>query len=215
VQEKIDEVDVDFVQSDLPKLLSSLEVGTERIRSIVLSLRIFSRLHESDIKAVDLHDGIDSTLIILNSRLKAQPDRPEIKLTKQYGDLPLVDCYAGQMNQVFMNLLANAIDALEEQYHKLQLTNSDWQPEILIRTQATHDQVKIEIADNGSGIPEQIQSKIFDPFFTTKKVGQGTGLGMSISYEIVVEKHNGSLDFVSTANEGTSFIVQLPIKLQS
>ena len=208
-------IEYEFLQEDLPKLLTSLEIGAERIRSIVLSLRIFSRLNEADIKPVNLNNSIDSTLVILNHRLKEQPKRPEIKLSKNYGELPPVECYAGQINQVFMNILANAIDALEEKWFKLQPTQSDWQPTIDISTQISSDRnISITIHDNGPGIPLKAQQKIFDPFFTTKAVGKGTGLGMSISYEIVVDKHNGKLTVDSNPTEGTTFVIQLPQTLR-
>ncbi len=214
IQAQIDDIDVDFLSEDLPKLIRSMQVGTDRIRSIVLSLRIFSRLDEAEIKDVDLHEGIDSTLMILNSRLKAQSTRADILVVKEYGDLPQVKCYPGQLNQVFMNILSNAIDALEEQYAKNSLrddTDSSWHPEIKIRTeQCDAEKVSIHIADNGMGIPEALQQKIFDPFFTTKAVGKGTGLGMSISHEIVTEKHHGTLSVCTLSPHGTQFTITIP-----
>jgi signal transduction histidine kinase len=208
VQQYQDQIDLEFLQSDLPKLLLSMKVGTERICSIVLSLRIFSRLNESEVKAVDLHEGIDSTLLILGSRLKPQPDRPAIEVVKRYSDLPLVDCYAGQLNQVFMNLLSNAIDALEEAWFAGQVT----EPQIQIQTTiAPQDQVEIRIIDNGPGIPAEVKAKLFDPFFTTKPVGKGTGMGLSISYQLVADKHHGSLECYSQPGQGTAFIVRVPI----
>jgi signal transduction histidine kinase len=208
IVEEIERIDVDFLAEDLPRLMGSMEVGTNRIRDIVLSLRIFSRLDEAEVKDVDLHEGLDSTLLILNSRLKSQGTRPDIVVFKEYGDLPKIKCYPGPLNQVFMNVLSNAIDALEE---KSQI-DRQWQPKIWIHTDAIGpDKVSIHLADNGPGIPTDIRDKIFDPFFTTKPVGKGTGLGMSISHEIVVEKHRGSIDCVATDTEGTRFTITLPI----
>ncbi|MEM9907916.1 MAG: response regulator [Cyanobacteria bacterium P01_D01_bin.44] len=209
IQEEMDAIDVDFLSEDLPKLLSSMQVGTDRIRNIVLSLRIFSRLDEAEVKDVDIHEGIDSTLLILNSRLKGQSNRPIISVVKDYSNLPKVKCYPGQLNQVFMNILSNAIDALEEETDKPH--SDDWQPEIRVQTELVRDaKVSIHIFDNGPGIPEALKEKIFDPFFTTKAVGKGTGLGMSISHEIVTEKHNGLLTCQSVAPQGTQFTITIP-----
>ncbi|MGI0487335.1 sensor histidine kinase [Pantanalinema rosaneae CENA516] len=210
IQAKIDALDLDFLQADLPKLLNSMQVGTDRIREIVRSLRNFSRLDEAEFKLVNLHDGIDSTLMILHNRLKANSDHPEIAIVKEYGTLPHVECYPGQLNQVLMNLLTNAIDALEEAIQQPQW--SDRQPTIRIRTEiVSPHRVAIRIADNGSGIPEHYRSKLFDPFFTTKPVGKGTGLGLSISYQIVVEKHGGQLNCNSQIDRGTEFSIEIPI----
>ncbi|WP_236504089.1 ATP-binding protein [Tychonema sp. BBK16] len=211
--ELMEEYDLDFIKEDLPKILSSMKVGTDRIREIVLSLRNFSRLDESDVKAVNIHEGIDSTLLILQSDLKAKANFNEIEIIKIYGDLPLVECYAGQLNQVFMNVLSNAIYALhnpQEHDSNKQKTNSANQ--IIISTSIQKsDWVKISIKDNGPGIDEAVKSKIFDPFFTTKPIGQGTGLGLSVSYQIVVDKHGGDLQCISTVGEGTEFAIALPI----
>jgi two-component system, NtrC family, sensor kinase len=201
LQALIDDIDLDFLIRDLSQVLQSMNIGTQRIREIVLSLRNFSRLDEAEFKAVDLHEGIDNTLMILQHRLKEKKNHPEIQVIREYGKLPLVKCYAGQLNQVFMNLLANAIDALEEVPH----------PKIWVWTTQIEDRVQIAIADNGTGIPEEIRSKLFDPFFTTKPVGKGTGLGLSISHQIVTEKHCGAFTCDSKLGEGTKFIVELPI----
>jgi two-component system, NtrC family, sensor kinase len=211
ITETIEAIDLDFLRNDLSKLLTSMNVGTERIREIVKSLRIFSRLDESEVKPVDIHDGIDSTLMILQSRLKATPDRVAINIHKAYVSLPEVECFAGQLNQVFMNLLVNAIDALEE---VIQSSDSpvDFAPEITIRTEQVQGQALIHFIDNGPGIAPEIQQRIFDPFFTTKPVGKGTGMGMSISYQIVTEKHSGQLLCDSEPGKGTHFIVQIPLK---
>ena len=214
IEEEIEAIDLEFLSEDLPKVLSSMQVGSERIRQIVLSLRNFSRLDEAEMKYVDIHDGIDSTLLILQHRLKAKSDSSAIEIIKEYGNLPQVQCYAGQLNQVFMNILSNAIDILEEYNQKRLLTETQQNPStIRIRTEVLgNNQVAISIADNGAGMPESVRSKIFDPFFTTKAVGSGTGLGLSISYQIVVEKHRGKLECISAPGEGAEFIITIPIQ---
>jgi signal transduction histidine kinase len=209
LQERIAEIDVDFLSEDLPKTLSSLKIGANRIREIVLSLRNFSRLDEAEMKLVNLHEGIDSTLLILQNRLKPSLSQPEIKLIKQYGEIPFVECYASQLNQVFMNVINNAIDALrepqKEQFSRL--------PVITISTQLLDQNwIAICIKDNGSGIPLALQKNLFDPFFTTKPVGKGTGLGLAISHQIVVEKHGGVLKCNSEVGQGAEFWIQIPIK---
>lgn len=205
IEAKTEEIELNFLQEDLPKILNSMKVGTKRIREIVLSLRNFSRMDEAELKPVDLHEGIESTLLILQHRLKATAERPEITIIRNYGKLPEVECYGGQFNQVLMNILANAIDALEEK--------KDSCSQIKISTSVVDSHwVKIAIADNGTGIPAQIKSKIFNPFFTTKPVGKGTGLGMSISYQIITEKHGGKLECFSTPGIGTEFVIQIPRK---
>ncbi|MBL1176622.1 sensor histidine kinase [Pantanalinema sp. GBBB05] len=210
IQAKIDTLDLDFLQADLPKLLDSMQLGTNRIREIVKSLRNFSRLDEAEFKSVNIHEGIDSTLMILHNRLKAKSEHPEIAIVKEYGALPNIKCYPGQLNQVFMNLFTNAIDALEEALNQPEW--GDRQPTIWIRTEMLSSQrIAIRIIDNGSGIPEHYRSKLFDPFFTTKPVGKGTGLGLSISYQIVVENHGGRLRCNSQINRGSEFIIEIPI----
>lgn len=192
------EVNLDFIIEDLPKILASMKMGTDRIREIVQSLRNFSRLDQADKKAVDIHEGIDSTLLILNHRLKQ-----EIEVIKEYGDLPLVECYPAQLNQVFMNILSNAIDALLEQEQKKP-------KQILIKTKKNDSgKIIISIRDNGPGISLELQSKIFDPFFTTKPVNKGTGIGLAISYQIV-EKHQGNIYVCSDPSYGTEFIIEIP-----
>ena len=208
------EIDLEFLREDLPKMLTSMKLGTDRIRQIVLSLRTFSRMDEAEYKAVDIHEGIDSTLLILQHRLKARPERPEIEVIKDYDTLPLVECYAGQLNQVFMNILVNAIDAIEEQiaqrtYQELK----DHPGRITIRTSVVNATwIEVAIADNGGGIPPAVQQRIFDPFFTTKPMGKGTGMGMSISYQIITERHNGKLECFSTPGEGTEFMIRIPLR---
>ncbi len=215
VQAEIEAIDLPFVMQDLPKLIASMRVGAERIQKIVASLRTFSRMDEAEFKAVDIHEGIDSTLMILQNRLKAKGDRPEICIVREYGNLPKVECYAGQLNQVFMNILSNAIDALEEF-----MTQPDSpfkyktrQPQIKIRTDLLNSQwVFIRIADNGPGISEAVQQRLFDPFFTTKEVGKGTGMGLSISYQIVTERHSGTLECHSELGNGAEFVVKIPLR---
>lgn len=231
LQQYQDTIDLDFLLEDLPKTLSSMKLGTERIRQIVLSLRNFSRFDQAEIKAVDIHEGIDSTLLILQHRLKAQSHQPEIRVSKIYGQLPLIECYPGQLNQVLMNILSNAIDALEtclesdtDSYsatpspattHAETSVATTWQPEIWIYTEVIdQQQIKIRIVDNGTGIPESARSRLFDPFFTTKSVGKGTGLGLSISYQIIVEKHGGKLECQSELGQGTEFSITIPTQAQ-
>ncbi len=204
---ELESVDLEFVQDDLPKLLNSMVIGTERIREIVLSLRNFSRLDEAAVKTVHLHEGLDSTLVILNHRLKATDSNHSIEVTKHYSELPQIDCYPSQLNQVFMNILANAIDALD-QHPQPALTITTELKGLPTDPAAT---VIIRIADNGPGIPAEIQPHILDPFFTTKPVGKGTGMGMSISYQIITEKHGGELTFISEVGQGTEFVIEIPI----
>ncbi|AFY36421.1 ATP-binding sensor histidine kinase [Calothrix sp. PCC 7507] len=205
IAEKIADMELEFLVDDLQKLLSSMRVGADRIRQIVLSLRNFSRLDESEIKAVDIHSGIDSTLLILQHRLHNNSKHPEIAVVKKYGQLPLANCYASALNQVFMNIINNAIDALE-------VSEENSQPTITIQTEFTEaKKVIIRIADNGIGMSNSVQNKIFNPFFTTKPVGSGTGLGLSTSYSIVVEKHKGKLSCISAPGEGTEFIIEIPM----
>jgi two-component system, NtrC family, sensor kinase len=213
LQAVLKDVDIDYLNEDLTKILQSMQVGSDRIREIVLSLRNFSRLDEAELKWVNLYEGIDNTLMILQHRLKANSERPAIEVVKEYVDLPLVECCAGQLNQVFMNLLANAIDALEESNLGRSFQDIAANPNrIWIRTlNPTPNQVQITIADNGCGIPENVRSRLFDPFFTTKQVGKGTGLGLSISYQVVTEKHRGKLWCDSTPSAGTKFVIELPI----
>jgi len=189
-----------------------MEVGADRIRSLVLSLRNFSRLDHAEMKPVDLHEGIDSTLLILQHRLQSKTEISSIEVIKNYGNLPAIECFAGQMNQVFMNILSNAIDALAEGVGDV-TSPSLPTPTIWISTQvlADNSRVVICIADNGTGISEDIQQQIFDPFFTTKPVGKGTGLGLAISYQIV-EKHGGIIRCVSGPSKGTEFWIEIPLK---
>lgn len=210
IAEALEEVEVEFIKEDFPKLLSSMRMGTERIQSIVSSLRNFSRLDEAALKTVNIHEGLENTLLILNHRLAGNPPHAQIELVKDYSDLPLVGCLPGQLNQVFMNLLANAIDALRHDTDGGDRPSHP-NPTITIKTELAGENVVIKIADNGTGIPADVMDKLFDPFFTTKPIGQGTGLGLSISHQIITEKHGGTLQCQSIAGEGTTFIIQIPI----
>jgi len=212
IQEIQQEVELDYLKEDFPKVLQSIRVGALRIQDIVQSLRVFSRHDESELKNVNIHDGLDSTLMILKNRLQENSRYPAIKICREYGELPLVQCYAGQLNQVFMNLLSNAIDALHERNVELEREELDKNPSFIkIITQVKNDShIFISIYDNGLGIPLAIQPKLFDPFFTTKPVGKGTGLGLSISHSIVVEKHGGTLQCHSTPDRGTEFQIEIP-----
>lgn len=208
------EMDIEFIAEDLPKTIASMKLGTERICQIVQSLRNFSRLDQAAIKPVDIHEGIDSTLMILQHRLKARPDQPEIEVIKTYGAIPKVDCYAGALNQVFMNLLSNAIDALEEKMDARSPSENQADPCAISITTSISDAstIRISIADNGTGISEAAQKHLFDPFFTTKPIGKGTGLGLSISHQVVTEKHQGTLKCISQPGQGTQFIIEIPIQ---
>jgi two-component system, NtrC family, sensor kinase len=209
LQEKIQEADLEFLQKDVDKMLNSMESGSDRIRDIVLSLRNFSRLDESSKKSIDIHEGIESTLLILQHRLQANQMFPQIQVIKEYQAIPKVNCYASQLNQVLMNILNNAIDALRAKDHTI------FQPMIEIKTEVVcqENAVRISISDNGMGMDEATLSQIFDPFFTTKAVGSGTGLGLSISYQIIVEQHGGKLNCISAPGEGAKFQIEIPIQM--
>lgn len=226
VQIKLEEIDIDFLANDFVKLVGSIRLGAERIQKIVQSLNKFSRSDEAECKYVDIHEGIDSTLMILQSRIKSTSSRPEILIKKNYANLPEVECYAGQLNQVFMNLLTNAIDALEEDAQE----NGNWEilndkpqwirkdgkvSQILIQTEIltdTPDRLIVKISDNGKGIPDELRNRLFDLFFTTKPVGKGTGLGLSIAYQIITENHGGKLSFSSEVGKGTEFTIEIPLQ---
>ena len=201
-----EDIELSFIKTDLPKLLASMKMGTKRIQEIVKSMRSFSRLDEAQRKKADLHEGIDNALLILRNRLKAKPNRPEIKVMKDYGPLPDILCFSSQLNQVFLNLIGNAIDALEPGA----IAGDIPDPMICITTQLEPEKAMVCIADNGAGMSGETRQKIFDPFFTTKPVGKGTGLGLSISYSIVVEHHGGTLECMSVPDEGTTFIICIP-----
>ena len=213
IAQRAKKIDLDYLIEDLPKLWQSMKVGADRIQDIVMSLRNFSRTDETELRAVNLHDGIDSTLIILRNRWKNQDFRPAIEIIKQYSELPLIECYIGQINQVFMNILVNAIDALDERDQTRTFDECEAAPStIWISTTIINGWVQITIADNGTGMSEITQNQLFDPFYTTKPIGKGTGLGLSISYAIITERHHGKLQCDSTLGEGSKFIVEIPIR---
>ncbi|MBP0041002.1 MAG: serine/threonine protein kinase, partial [Roseofilum sp. SBFL] len=208
--EKLEDSDLDFVKEDMENILFSMEKGSDRIRHIILGLRNFSRLDESEMKRIDVHEGLDNTLMILQHRFSSTGKRKEIKITKEYAKLPRINCYASQLNQVFLNIITNAIDALES--FNAQVSSKT--REIRISTEGTDTRkIKIRIADNGPGISDSIRQRIFDPFFTTKPVGKGTGLGLSTSYQIVTEQHRGQLYCVSELKKGTEFVIEIPLEL--
>ncbi len=214
IEELIEEIDLEYLQDDLPKLFDSLKIGSERIRNISTSLRTFSRGDTEQKIPFNIHEGIDSTILILRHRLKANESHPPVKVIKNYGDLPLINCYSGQLNQVFMNLLANAIDTLEESNIGKSFEEIEENlKQIEITTSLTADEktAAIKIADNGTGIPEEVKQRIFDNLFTTKAVGKGTGLGLSIARQIIVDKHSGNLSFNSEIGKGTEFIIEIPV----
>jgi signal transduction histidine kinase len=221
IEERQQEIDLDFMIEDFTKILSSMKLGTDRIVQLVLSLRNFSRKDQGKTQAVNIHEGIESTLLILQHRLRENFKRGGIELVKNYGSLPLIECYPAQLNQVFMNILSNAIDALEDVMKSdqvTQITEGDlWRPTLqietrLIQTEEASQSVAISIRDNGVGIPQEVKENIFNPFFTTKPAGKGTGLGLSISYQIIVEKHQGQLKCLSELGQGTAFSIEIPVK---
>lgn len=220
-------IDLSFIRTDFPCLIQSMKMGSERIKEIVLSLRTFSRHDEAECKFVNIHEGLDSTLVILAHRLKTQPDRPAITVQREYGLIPDIECYAGQLNQVFMNILSNAIDAIEEAWEQpalspprtitiktqlIEQTSPQAHPPLERSPKALPQWLRISIQDSGRGLSEDVRSRIFDPFFTTKPIGQGTGMGLSISYQIITEKHHGRLDCFSVEGCSTEFIVTIPVR---
>lgn len=210
IQDVEESIDLEFVIDDMSKVFSSMKMGADRIKDIVLSLRTFSRMDEAELKSVDIHEGINSALVILDHRLKLTSNRPAISVVCDYAALPAVECYAGQLNQVFMNILSNAIDAIEEVAAK----QSSYQGQITIRTLITEPGwIRIEMIDNGTGMSETVRRDMFNPFFTTKPVGKGTGMGLGISYQIITEKHGGKLDCFSTLGNGSELVIQIPIVL--
>ncbi len=214
IKDYIVKIELDFLIDDLPKIIKSMKVGAERISEIVLSLRNFSRLDEAEMKKVDIHEGLDSTLLILQNRFKEKVHGAALEVIKNYGNVPLVECYAGQLNQVFMNIISNAIDAFESSNNKHSLLEIKNSPrKITITTEVIETNVVIRIADNGLGIKESVKERLFDPFFTTKPVGKGTGLGLSISYQIVVDKHKGKLRCVSEPGQGAEFFIEIPLSI--
>jgi hypothetical protein len=210
IEDKVEAIDLEFLVEDLPKLLESMEVGVKHVLDTVRSLKNFSCVDQSQMKAVDIHTGIDSTLMILQNRLDSRVKQRVIGVIKEYGILPAVECFPVQLNQVFMNILTNAIEALEGFF--VSGDSPTQNPQIWIRTAVTDaNEVTILIADNGPGITEEVCRWIFDPFFTTKPIGEGKGLGLSISFQIIVEKHRGELSCISTQGEGAEFVIKIQI----
>lgn len=229
LQQQLEAIDLNFLTEDLRNLITSMQTGTRRVRETILSLRNFSRLDEAEFKSADLHEGLDNTLMILRHRLEANSSRPAIQVIKKYGNLPLIECYPGQLNQVFLHLLTNAIDAIEEKIQKCSgyslkehrntenqkkfLTEADDLNTIWVQTEVEgFNSIRITISDNGIGISEEARSCLFDPFFTTKVVGKGSGLGLSISHQIITEKHSGKLWCDFSEKERTQFILEIPIR---
>ncbi|HIK31014.1 MAG TPA: HAMP domain-containing histidine kinase [Oscillatoriales cyanobacterium M59_W2019_021] len=210
VEELAEEIELDYLIEDLPKLVSSMKEGVSRICQILLSLRNFSRQDRGNMSQVNVHDCLDSTLLILQHRLKDTAPHGGIQIIKEYGNLPEIYCYPGQLNQVFINLLGNAIDAIEES--RTAMPDAQTKPQIRIRTEKLNaNRVVIRIADNGIGMNEEVRSQLFDAFFTTKPMGKGTGLGLSICHQIITQKHRGSLQCQSEPGKGTEFIIELPM----
>ncbi|MDX2212779.1 MAG: ATP-binding protein [Oculatellaceae cyanobacterium bins.114] len=237
IQQYLETKDYQFLILDLPKILSSMRVGADRIRQIVLSLRNFAQLDETAVKAIDLHENIDNTLLLLEPRLKAKGRYPGVEVIRNYDNLPLVECYPSPLNQVFMNILINALDALEEEFkaHQAMIASTQLElsktlgstvlpeaidayskaPFLQIKTEIVNgSHVAIHIIDNGPGIPDLLQKHLFDPFFTTKPAGKGTGLGLAICHQIVTEKHAGNLRCFSTVGQGTEFLIEIPIRVR-
>ncbi|MCC3407507.1 MAG: response regulator [Microcoleus sp. PH2017_10_PVI_O_A] len=215
IQEEIAAIDLEYIREDLPKLIDSMREGAHRIKDISTSLRTFSRADSELPIPFNLPEGIDSTILILKHRLKASENRPEIAVVKKYGKIPMVECYAGQLNQVFMNILANAIEALDESNFGRSYADIQLAPNRIVITTSLEDKsVKITIADNGKGMSSEVKNRIFDHLFTTKGVGKGTGLGLAIARQIVVEKHGGTIEVNSTLGVGTEFAIVLPISEQ-
>ncbi|NJL03054.1 MAG: hypothetical protein HC838_02025 [Spirulinaceae cyanobacterium RM2_2_10] len=214
IEEKLEDLEFEYLEEDLPRIISSMQMGSKRIREIVLSLRNFSRLDESELKPVDIHEGIDSTLLLLQNRVKPKPESPGVEITKVYGDIPKIECYASQLNQVFMNLLVNALDVLDEYNADRSFQDLKQNPAtITITTEVTEQsKVTIKFADNGPGIPAEVHRKLFEPFFTTKPVGKGTGMGLSISQQIIHENHGGKLFCKTQLGLGTEFVIELPLQ---
>lgn len=210
LSEILDAEELDFIRQDFPKVVQSIKNGTERINSLILSLKVFSRLQESHLKLANLNEGLDSSLVLVGHRLKSQNGRPAIGVSQQYANLPEIECFSSQMNQVFMNIINNAIDAIDERWRQ---SSGHWQPQLRLKSTLNSDSILIQIANNGLPIPPAVQNKIFDPFFTTKPIGKGVGLGLSVSYEIVHKKHQGDLTFVSPWQDevGTQFQISMPL----
>ncbi|NET11293.1 MAG: HAMP domain-containing histidine kinase, partial [Symploca sp. SIO2B6] len=216
IADHAEDIDLDYLLEDIPKMLASMETGCDRIKNISTSLRTFSRADQSTKAAFDIHEGLDSTILILKHRLKANEHRPAIQVDKHYGDVPPVGCFPGQLNQVFMNILANAIDVFDEMAQHSTFSELEQSPQMIsVKTSISKDAqlVDIRIRDNGKGMTDEVMAKVFDHLFTTKAVGKGTGLGLAIAHQIVVETHGGSLDVNSKVGQGTEFRIALPLSV--
>jgi signal transduction histidine kinase len=212
IEKAIKRMDLEYIQEDLPKIITSMRDGVDRIRNISISLRTFSRSDIDHKEAFDVHEGLDSTSLILKYRLKANEFRPAIEVIKEYGDLPLVKCFPGQLNQVLMNLLANAIDAVEESNQERSFEDIEERPnQIILQTELIDHQAVIRIRDNGMGMTDGVKQRIFDHLFTTKPVGKGTGLGLAIARQIIVDRHGGTLEVDSVVGQGAEFVITLPL----
>ncbi|BAY90393.1 MULTISPECIES: hybrid sensor histidine kinase/response regulator [unclassified Tolypothrix] len=213
IADKIDEIDLNYLICDFPEIILSMHKGTKRMAQMIRALRHFSRRDDASAEPTNIHEGIDSTLLILQYRLKANPERPAIQIIKEYNTLPLVECFPGPLNQVFMNILANAIDAIEESFAKSNSSLVEYTGKITIRTSVIEQRsvVIIQIADNGIGMTQAVQQGLSEPMFTTKPVGKGTGLGLSISRQIIEEQHQGAISFVSELGKGTEFSIEIPL----
>lgn len=214
ILQKQQDMDVEFVLDDLLKIVSSMRTGSDRIRQIILSVQDFARTDRSGWQLFDVSDGLENTLLLLQHRLPAQDGRRDIKVVKEYGNLPQVECYAGQLVRAFLNIINNAIDALDMSVEESEISeNRQFKPQISIRTKVVDNRrIAIEIADNGTGMSEEVRSRIFEPFFTTKPTGQGSGLGLAVSYEIVVQQHKGELQCFSTPGKGTEIRIEIPLR---
>ena len=213
-QTRLEALDLNFIKEDFPKSLASMKVGSDRLKQIVLSLRTFSRFDDVEAQPANIHTGLDATLTILSNRIKAKTTRPEIKIVRDYGDLPLIVCYGGHLNQVFMNILANAIDAFDQANKGKTYREIEVNPNVIIihTSRLNEHQIKIQIQDNGCGMSQDTQDRIFEPGFTTKEVGKGTGLGMAIVHQIITEKHGGDIKVQSELGQGSTFTLRIPMK---
>ncbi len=213
MQALMEEIDMDYLMEDLPNLMRSLRTGSDRIQKLVVSLRNFSRLDEEKYTMVNISEGIESTLLLLQHRLKSRPNHPGVQVVREYGELPLVECCPSQLNQVFMNIISNAVDALEERDRNLSYDQIKANPSVIrVSTAQENGVVKIQVSDNGTGVPSEVLEKLFEPFFTTKPVGKGTGLGLSISHQIITQKHQGEIACSPLPEGGTLFTIKIPIK---
>ncbi len=213
MQALMEEIDMDYLMEDLPNLMRSLRTGSDRIQKLVVSLRNFSRLDEEKYTMVNISEGIESTLLLLQHRLKSRPNHPGVQVVREYGELPLVECCPSQLNQVFMNIISNAVDALEERDRNLSYDQIKANPSVIrVSTAQENGVVKIQVSDNGTGVPSEVLEKLFEPFFTTKPVGKGTGLGLSISHQIITQKHRGEIACSPLPEGGTLFTIKIPIK---